>query len=461
MIHVRHRRSAFLGIWLGWTALAWTSAGYAATPEDKPNEQDQFWSHVKDMPAGPVSFDFGGQVRLRYEYDDGFGIKGYEPGGDDQLLLERIRLELSTKFWDQPRLFLQLQDAHAFLTKLGADDFPDSSPIEDTLDIRQAYLEWLKIGGSPLGLRVGRQAISFGDQRVFGPGNWGNTGRFAWDAAMLKIDTDWFETDLWAGKYLQYETDVWPDLPVDDFVTFVNYTQIKKLPFRLDLFYTLKYDSSGKAAGEIGKGNLFSHTVGLQAQGHWLHDVLDAEATFAAQLGRYGSDRLRAFGASGKLGATAPVPCKPRLGGQFTWGSGDKDPHDGVHGTFDGVYGGRDIYFYGYLNLFFWANLRDYEIDFSLRPHRTLTAYLEYHHFTLDQPADAWYTTGLKAYRRDPTGRSGTTLGDEIDFRMTWVLSNHIELMAGYGRFFPGGFVTNTGPAAAANWYFLQPTYSW
>jgi multidrug efflux system outer membrane protein len=24
-----------------------------------------------------------------------------------------------------------------------------------------------------------------------------------------------------------------------------------------------------------------------------------------------------------------------------------------------------------------------------------------------------------------------------------------------------GGFVTNTGPAAAANWYFLQPTYSW
>ena len=44
--------------------------------------------------------------------------------------------------------------------------------------------------------------ISYGDQRVFGPGNWGNTGRFAWDAATLKVDTRWFWSDVWVGKYL-------------------------------------------------------------------------------------------------------------------------------------------------------------------------------------------------------------------------------------------------------------------
>ena len=149
MIHVRHRRGARLSFWLGLATLAWTSAGYAAAPEDEPTTQDRFWSHVKDMRVGLVSFDFGGQTRLRYEYDDGFTIKGYEPGGHDQLLLERVRLDLSARFWERPRLFLQLQDAHPFLTRLGESDFPQSSPIEDMIDIRQLYVEWLRIGGGP------------------------------------------------------------------------------------------------------------------------------------------------------------------------------------------------------------------------------------------------------------------------------------------------------------------------
>ena len=63
------------------------------------------------------------------------------------------------------------------LTRFDDKDFPASSSIVDTLDIRQFYVEWLRIGGRPLGFKVGRQQISYGDQRVFGPGNWGNTGR--------------------------------------------------------------------------------------------------------------------------------------------------------------------------------------------------------------------------------------------------------------------------------------------
>jgi len=460
---------------LGRRPLAWAAAWLAASavllaatpargqdghPTGEINRQDEFWSRLKNMRIGSLIFDFGGQARMRYESDDGFSLKGYEPGGYDRLLLERIRLDLSARFREGPRIFLQLQDAHAFLTRFTDADFPQSSPVTDTLDIRQLYAEWLHIGGGPIGFRVGRQQISYGDQRVFGPGNWGNTGRFAWDAAVLKIDMPGFWVDAWVGKYLTYKSDVWPNRDIDHFLTFVCYTHIKELPFRLDLFYVLKHDSSGKVAGESGSGNLLSHTMGLQAEGH-AFSVLDASATFAAQLGRYGKDALRAFGTSAKLGITPPIAWKLRLGGQYTWGSGDSNPADGVHGTFDGVYGGRDIFFYGYLNLFFWANLRDVEIDFSFEPQRTLAFYLEYHHFRLDQAADAWYTTGLKAYRRDPTSRSGTLLGDELDFRMVWTLGSHLEVMGGYGRFFPGGFVMNTGFASPANWFFVQTAYSW
>jgi hypothetical protein len=418
------------------------------------------WSQVRDMRAGPLTFDFSGQVRIRYERDVGFTLKGYEPGAQDDLLLERVRLDLSSRFGNGPRLFLQLQDAHAFLTTLQDSDFPASSPIEDTLDIRQLHAEWLRIGGSAVGFRIGRQEISYGDQRVFGPGSWGNTGRFAWDAAMLKVDTRWFASDLWVGKFLQYKSDVWPDRAADEPMNLVSYTQVKRLPFRLDLFYVLKDDASGKTVGESGTGNLRSNTIGFQTERAG-SDVVDAGATVIGQFGRYGRDRLRAFGMNVKAGATVPVDWKPRLGGQYTLGSGDANPNDGIHGTFDGVYGGRDIFFYGYLNLFFWANLRDAEIDLSAKPRKWSSLFLEYHHFALDEATDAWYTTALKPFRRDPTGESGTTLGSELDFRVTATPWTHVELMAGFGRFFPGGFVERTGPAAPANWYFAQTSYTW
>lgn len=464
----RPNRCWFTGPWWGaavLTMMAFSPGISLAASDVRPQGEeryphDEFWSRLKGMRLGAMILDFSGQVRFRYEYDHSFTLKEYKPHGHDQLLLERIRLELSARFRNEARFFLQLQDAHAFLSSLGDKDFPTSSPIEDMLDIRQCNVEWLRIGGSPFGFKIGRQQISYGDQRVFGPGNWGNTGRFAWDAAMLKIDTAWFWTDFWIGKYLRYKSDEWPDRPVNNFLTFVTYTQIKKLPFHFDLFYVLKHDSSGKVAGESGSGNLVSHTIGLQAEGKAL-DALDGGTTFAAQFGRYAGDKLRTFGASGKLGFTYPSAWKPRLGLQLTWGSGDRNPSDGIHGTFDGVFGGRDIYFYGYLNLFFWANLRDAEVDFSFKPQRALAISVEYHHFRLDRATDAWYTTGLKVYRRDPTGRSGTTLGDELDFRVVWTLRNNLELMGGCGRFFPGSYVKNTGPTAIANWFFLQTAYSW
>ena len=439
------------------------SAGLAqAAPDSSAAGSDRggSGSSMKGLRFGALAFDLTGQARVRYEYDDGFTLKGYTPGDHDPLLLERVRLDFNARWREGPRAFLQLQDAHAFLTRFGDHDFAASNPIEDALDLRQFYLDWSRIGGSPVGFRIGRQQISYGDQRVFGPGNWGNTGRFSWDAVVLKFETDRVSSDLWMGDYLRYKSETWPDRSTPDFLTLVDYVQIRRLPVRLDVFYVLKHDASGRVVGESGTGDLLSHTLGVQAEGRALRR-LDGSVTLAGQCGRYGQDQLRAFGASTRLGVTLPAAWTPRVGGQFTWGSGDRDPSDGVHGTFDGVYGGRDIFFYGYLNLFFWANLRDYEVDISARPRRALTGYLEAHHFALDQARDGWYTTGLQVARRDRTGRSGTTLGDEADARVAWAPSDHLELMAGLGRFFPGSFVAATGAASQANWYFGQTTYSW
>ena len=40
----------------------------------------------------------------------------------------------------------------------------------------------------------------------------------------------------------------------------------------------------------------------------------------------------------------------------------------------DGVFGGADIMFYGYMNIFYSSNLHDHELDFELAPHPRLTS---------------------------------------------------------------------------------------
>jgi len=412
----------------------------------------------QDVPIGPFRLDLGANLRLRYEYQAGFDVRRYEPGTTDQFLLTRIMFDINLRFDPARRVFVQFRDAHALGTRLERKDFSKSNPMEDLWDIRQAYFEWKKIGGSHLDLKVGRQQISYGDQRIFGPGLWGNTGRYAWDAALLRIDTSRAWVDAWVGRPIENRPEIWPNHEFKAPTAFVVYGGIKQLPFRLDVFYAGKYDGKDRTIGESGNGDLRSHSIGFQLQ-RQTRQALDFTASLVGQTGHYGKDTIRAFGANGAMGLTLPLKWRPRLAGQFTWGSGDRDPSDGIHGAFDGVFGGADINFYGDLNLFFWANLRDYEWDLHLQPGRTSKLMIEHHYFTLDQARDAWYTTGLAALRRDATGLSGKALGHEINVRFSWQPAKGPEILIGWGHFFPGDFVRTTGAARSASGYFLQAAY--
>jgi hypothetical protein len=432
-----------------------------AVAEESQSQQEQAAVQKKkfqDIPVGPFRLDLGANIRLRVEHQSGFDVRRYEPDTTDRFLLTRIMLDSNLRFDSDRRLFVQFRDAHAPGTRLKRKDFSKSNPGEDLWDIRQLYFEWNKIGGSLLGMRIGRQQISYGDQRIFGAGLWGNTGRYTWDAAMLKIDNPRVGVDAWVGRPIKNRPELWPNREFEAPTACVVYGAAKNLPFRFDVFYAGKYDGKSQTNGESGKGNLRSHSIGFQLQKP-AREWLDFTAAFIGQTGHYGKDRLRAFGSNSAIGLTFPIKWRPRLAGQFTWGSGDSNPTDGIHGTFDGVFGGADINFYGDLNLFFWANLRDYEWDLHLQPGRTVKLMFEHHYFTLDQARDAWYTTGMSVLRRDMAGRSGTALGHEINVRFSWQPAKGLEVFTGWGRFISGDFVKATGPATAASGFFLQTTY--
>ena len=408
---------------------------------------------------GAVAVQVGGQVRLRLEDDNAFDVRGYRPATDDRFLLSRVMLDAAVRLSRGHQVFLELRDAHEAGSYLGEQDFPRNNPFSDTLDIRQLFYEGLDLAGTGIAVRLGRQQISYGDQRVFGPGQWGNTGRWAWDAALVNVKRSRVDADVWVGRPVRNRPDRWPNASVPEPVAATVYARMLQLPMRLDVFYVHKGDGSGTTAGETGTGTLRSHSLGFQMEG--TRGRLDYALTGVMQRGAWGPDQIRSGGASGTLGVRLKAPWQPRVRAIVTWGSGDDDPHDGVHGTFDGVVGGADIAFYGYCNLFFWANLWDREVQVLLRPAGRLDVYLQAHSFALASPRDAWYSTSLSTVRRDPTGASGTDLGGEIDVRAVYRIHPGVELMAGLGYFRPGAYVSRTGAARDALWLMAQVTWTW
>jgi hypothetical protein len=172
----------------------------AAGPSAIPTPATDWYAPLKNIPLGPGKLDLGFDLRTRYEFSDNFEVRGYGTETSDNLLLLRTRINLDYKFTDQAHVFVEAQDARYWLSDLDQDLWPVNCPFYDEFDLRQAFAEWKRIGGTPLGFKAGRQSISYADKRVFGPGEWGNVGRYWWDAAKLCLTTDPVQVDLLYGQ---------------------------------------------------------------------------------------------------------------------------------------------------------------------------------------------------------------------------------------------------------------------
>lgn len=191
-------------------------------------------------------------------------------------------------------------------------------------------MKWQAIGKTPLGIKVGRQAIRYGDNRIFGPGNWGNVGRYAWDAGKILLATPGVDVDAFAAQRVLYRKDAFDDEHFP-YTVYAGYAHIKSIPKnKLDLFYVVKWDSDKSTRGETGLGELQVQTVGFYGKGKWKR--LDYASTFAYQFGEYGQDTIRAYGFNAEAGYTPVDLWTPRFAVSLSYASGDKDPHDGTHG---------------------------------------------------------------------------------------------------------------------------------
>jgi hypothetical protein len=461
-------------------------------------------------PAAPA-FDlsrfikFDGQIRFRYEYFDPFAYTAAGVDQSDDAVFMRTRLGFLFTLHQKVAARFQLQDSRIWGEE-GANSAtaPVSSATAsiDNVDIHQAYVDLKGLleswaGSDTLSMRIGRQELSYGDQRLVSPLDWSNIAR-AWDAAKVTIDPatapGGFKVDLFASIIRDTTSSNVGGGPVgvtevdqkqgfhgiyasfEDLRPAASWTRTdaggKDLAVlgkhQLDLYGFYRDLSDGVFTAEDGStGDVDEGTLGTRFTGKALETGegggFDYTGEIAYQLGDFAGDDLSAYGYAVMGGYTFAGEslggARFRLGLEYDYGSGDSDPADGDRGTFDPLFP-FGHYYQGIQDTFSWKNGQDLAFKLDVYPPKSTRvphAELQYHFFWLSEERDGWFNAGLAQIRRDPTGASGDYVGMELDVTFKYALVESIVVLwIGYAHFFPGEFVRNTGDDPDRDFVFAQ-----
>ncbi|MCC7071413.1 MAG: alginate export family protein [Deltaproteobacteria bacterium] len=132
------------------------------------------------LVLGDLRFSPRAQLRVRGEY---IGDRTLSAGYPATIFLHRARGGFDAEWKDTAKLVFELHDTRGWGAETTAappapQDVTVFGKVANSVDLHQGYVG-LYLG--PTELRVGRQEIIFGNERVLGLGDWGMTGR-AYDA---------------------------------------------------------------------------------------------------------------------------------------------------------------------------------------------------------------------------------------------------------------------------------------
>jgi alginate export protein len=462
------------------------SAVGTATPNASAGPSND-WLRQQNSLFDP--FDLGGQVGARYVYQTYFAVPGggatavdfraNTPHSENDFLLVRARVHMGYSPADWLMVYGEGQNSSS------TGDKRDPNPQADTpFDLRQGYL---RLGGAtdfPLSLKVGRQELAYGDERLVGVFDWDNLTR-VFDAARLRYEAKDFWVDAFISRVVIADDDHFNQANWDDSFSGL-YASTRSLVPNTELqLYFLSDNASAnspKASGTGGKGNSPRdiYTVGMrfqtlpgQLQG-W-----DFNGEFAGQFGDFeypagtpgviNGKRLDhlAYATHLEGGYTfSNLDLRPRLTLGIDYGSGDDNPKDQEHSTFVNLYP-TNHKFYGAMDFFSWQNMIDPYLKATLVPVRGLTVVLTYNAFWLASTSDFFYQINQSARTKGGYGiqpQNGNFAGQEIDLVVSYQPKPFMQIQGGYGHYFTGSYIDDTfrtlGGSHDADWVYLQAQFS-
>ena len=428
-------------------ALSSGSSAREAAAAQAAVEESSDWREI--LPG----LTMGSQLRLRTESRRNAKFDGARPGNDEDYLLSRFRFDLTWQPTDRVTGVVELQDARIH-GEQAISETRTPNIFADRLDFHQAYLDVQSpaSGPVPITVRIGRQKLVYGSQRMVSPLEWVNTAR-VFDGARIGVGAG-------TGRKLDaFATRLVPVAPT----ALNDHAPTGSRMFNSQL-HGVYYSDTALVAGATVEGYWLLrraarlddavHTIGTRVDTRYGPWSIDGE--LAAQTGTYGGQDHRAALLHVGGSYTTGLPGRLKLGTAFNLGSGDDDPTDGVHGTFDQLYPLGHAY-YGYMDLFALQNLRNTEVTVEAALPRRTTLRVGLQDFALLSPgADAWYNVGGAVVHHAGDAAISSHVGNELDITVRLPVGP-VGLEVGYGRFFGGAYLRDASFALdTADFFYLQ-----
>ncbi len=398
----------------------------------------------------PKSLQFSGEYRARWE---GFENRNYSPGINDDYLLSRLRLNLSFKPSEHLHFFAEGQDSHVLWnSRIG-----DVPPYQDSIDLR---LLWADLGNTEkdrFALRVGRQEINIGEERLVGSSNWGNTAR-SFDAVRLywnflpKAHAEVFASSVVVQVDGEFDKHRQGD-NLHGVTAVIERAGLRWEPFGL-------WRVSPSVRSESGtSGHLDFKTIGTRLAGHFGKRT-DFVTEMALQTGSWGSDSLGSWGGHWRVVHKFSSDWRiPSLRVEYDYATGDANPTDRHHGTFELLYPTPHDKL-GLADQVGWKNIHHAGATLEWILSKAVTVQVRGHEWWLASAYDAVYNAGGTLISRDPTGQSGRHVGEEIDVQALTSITKQFKLGGGLGHIFPGDFLRHTTPGVSYTFPYLMTTVS-
>ncbi len=396
------------------------------------------------------SLQWSASVRIRYESKQDFN---FDDSAQDYILTQaRLHMAYTTDAGSEG--FVELQDARVFGESLGGvppvNGNASPNVFEDHLDIHQASWTW-NFGNT--NLRVGRQKFNLGDQRLVASLEWVNTARVNDGIRLTAGSPKTRQVDIFLSKLVVVDPDHFNDQARSanrylDSSFHGIFAQDRATLTEGQLQYWLFYRENEQFGDEVS-------TIGLRFTNEDLRWQPDLQAAY--QFGKFDGDDHSAWMVH------AGVRHNLESGSfslAYNFASGDSDPSDGDHGTFDNLYPLNHPY-YGYMDLFSLQNIHNVELSYTKRLGRGVQVYASWNAFWLaEEDTDAWYNAGLAPIRIATTDVD-TYVGNEFDITVRAPLfSGRVSLLAGVSAFLAGSYLEDFGLVEDAYFYYVSATYT-
>lgn len=391
----------------------------------------------------PPSLRWFGDLRVRSEVD----MRDFNTRtAANTYTLLRTRVGLEAQPFDNVRVLIQARDSRVFGQERDATGAFSTLADSRNLDLHQGYLEIKKLFWDELTVRLGRQEIVFGNERIVGATGWHNVGR-SFDGGLLRIETTPLTLDLLAmntGEVQAYTPIATPaaaaytkDLGSDFYGA---YAVLKSFPqHKVDLYALHQWDRNTTVPGH---SDLARWTFGSYAKGSIL--PLDYEVELSYQTGSRRGATVAAYLLTGMVGYTFTESVLSRLAIGYDLLSGTP-VGETRYKSFDPMYH-TGHKFYGFMDYFInipvntgERGLADLIIRATLQPTQSVTVNLWLHDFSFAQ------AVGGEKH-----------LGQELDVVAAYRYNKNVSFELGISAFVPDHLMRQRFNAASTSfWGYL------